>query len=522
MSLQLCLPPTWKRLLPGIRMLPPLSRCKSGVRPAAGVAALNPQTGRPTADLKTIRDLPGLGLFSNFCWYFMKGYNWKTHELQILQKKMFGPIWKAKFGPLTVINVASADLIEQVLRQEGKYPLRAYMPHWRAYRELRGQAYGPLCEYGENWKRLRTILNPKMMKPKEVSSYSPAINEVVTDFVKKIRWMRENQGGGVMVNDVSSELYKFAFEAICNVLFETRMGCLKNEIPEETQKFIEAVFEMFRLSAILSFFPTAVMPFLSQWKQFVAAWDSLFYITEKLVNKKIREIHESIEKGCSVEGQYLTFLLTSTKMTPVDIYGSLCELLLAAVDTTSNTTSWILYNLAREPSIQQDLYEEVTSVCPGDQIPGVEDFASMPLLKAVVKETLRMYPVVSSNARVTEEKEVVVGEYILPKNSLFHLCHYAVSQDDNEFTQPSSFKPHRWLRSEGEKQHHPFASIPFGFGTRTCLGKRVAELEMYSVTLQLIKLFEIRPDPSGNVVKPKTRTLLFPGSPINLQFIDRK
>ncbi|XP_078083984.1 cytochrome P450 [Mustelus asterias] len=524
MSLWLRLPPCGqqRRLSPRIPALRPLPRCKSGVRAAVPETPLDGQAERTAGDPKSHRDLPVQGLLSNIYWHFVKGYSEKTHELQILQKKWFGPIWMSKFGPLTVVNVASADLIEQILRQEGKYPVRSYMPHWRMYRELRGHAYGPLCEYGKEWKQMRSVLNPKMLKPKEVSSYSPAISEVVTDFVKKVRWLRENNGGGVMVNDVSSELYKFAFEAICTILFETRMGCLEEEIPEETQKFIEAVFEVFRLSAIVIFFPKAMWPFLSLWKQFVAAWDYLFYITEKLVNKKIKEMQESIDRGLSVEGEYLTYLLTSTKMTSLDIYGSLSELLLAAVDTTSNTTSWILYNLAKDPSIQQELYEEVTSVCPGDQIPVAKDFGSMPLLKAVAKETLRMYPVVTGNARVMVEKDVLVGGYHFPKGTLFHLCHYAVSQDDSEFAQPKRFLPHRWLRGEGLRQHHPFASIPFGFGTRTCLGKRVAELEMYSVVSRLIKHFEVRPDPSGKVVKSKTRTLLSPASPINLQFIDRK
>ncbi|XP_048455145.1 cytochrome P450 isoform X3 [Rhincodon typus] len=426
--------------LPAIRAF----RCKSTVRASVGERGA----------LKTVEDLPGNGLLSNFYWYFIKGYNDKTHEFQIVQKKMFGPIWKNKFGPITVINVATADLIEQVLRQEGKYPVRALMPHWREYRELRGQAYGPLCEYGEKWHHMRTILNPKMLKPKEVSNYSPAINEVVTDFVKKVRWVRENQGRGVMLNDVSSELYKFAFEAICTILFEMRMGCLEEHVPEETDKFIKAVFEMFRLSAVIVFFPKVLWPYIPQWKQFVAAWDYIFYITEKLVDKKMREIQEHVEKGRTIEGEYLTYLLANTKMTPVDVYGSLCELLLAAVDTTSNTTSWILYNLAQDPSTQQQLYEEVSNVCPGDQIPEAKDFANMPLLKAVAKETLRMYPVVPGNARLAVEKGVVAGGYYFPKN--------------------------------------------------------------------LIKHFEVRPDPSGKVVTAMTRTLLCPGSPINLQFIDRK
>ena len=51
-----------------------------------------------------------------------------------------------------------------------------------------------------------------MLKPKHVSSYTTAINEVVTDFIEKVDWLRTTKGNGVMVHDVAGELYKFAFE----------------------------------------------------------------------------------------------------------------------------------------------------------------------------------------------------------------------------------------------------------------------------------------------------------------------
>ena len=65
---------------------------------------------------------------------------------------------------------------------------------------------------GAKWQRIRSILNPRMLKPKHVSSYTNAINEVVTDFVSKVAWLRETKGQGVVVHDLAGELYKFAFE----------------------------------------------------------------------------------------------------------------------------------------------------------------------------------------------------------------------------------------------------------------------------------------------------------------------
>lgn len=61
------------------------------------------------------------------------------------------------------------------------------------------------------------------------------------------------------------------------------------------------------------------------------------------------------------------------------------------------------------------------------------------------------------------------------------LCHYVVSRDPSVFPEPNSFQPHRWLRKREADNSgilHPFGSVPFGYGVRSCLGRRIAELEM--------------------------------------------
>lgn len=475
-----------------------------------------------TKQLKTIDDLTGPTVINTLYWLFVKGYFKHAQQLQIEHSKVWGPMWKSKFGPLLLVNVASAELIEQVLRQEGRHPVRTDMPHWRGYRELRNQAHGPLTEMGAKWQRIRSILNPRMLKPKHVSSYTDTINEVVTDFIDKVSRLRDTGGQGTMVHNLAEELYKFAFEGICSVLFETRMGCMDETIPEETQQFIISVGEMLRLSQVVIIFPRSFWPYLPFWKQFVATWDHLFQVSEKLIHKKMEEIQQKVDLDQNIEGAYLTHLLLSKKMTLTEILGSITELLLAGVDTTSNTICWALYQLAKEPEIQEQLYQEVISVCPGDTVPTSDDMAKMPFMKAVIRETLRLYPVVPGNARFMVENDVIVGDHLFPKKTLFHLCHFAVSYDERVFPSPHSFLPQRWLRGSVEKSRlHPFGSVPFGFGTRACLGRRVAELEMYLLLSRLIQRFELRPDPNGSEVKPITRTLLCPEKPIHLQFVDR-
>lgn len=61
--------------------------------------------------------------------------------------------------------------------------------------------------------------------------------------------------------------------------------------------------------------------------------------------------------------------------------------------------------------------------------------------------------------------------------TLITLCHFATSRDPTVFPNPHEFQPHRWFRKE--QAHHPYASVPFGVGKRSCIGRRIAELELY-------------------------------------------
>nr|XP_006629368.1 PREDICTED: 25-hydroxyvitamin D-1 alpha hydroxylase, mitochondrial [Lepisosteus oculatus] len=169
--------------------------------------------------------------------------------------------------------------------------------------------------------------------------------------------------------------------------------------------------------------------------------------------------------------------------------------------------------------VQSALRREVEGVLGGREVPGAVDVAQMPLMKAVVKEVLRLYPVIPANARVIADRDIQVGGYLIPKKTLITLCHFATSRDPRFFSSPARFWPERWLsREEG---HHPYASVPFGVGKRSCIGRRIAELELYLALARILTRFEVKPDPEGGEVRPMTRTLLVPQSHISLQFIER-
>lgn len=79
--------------------------------------------------------------------------------------------------------------------------------------------------------------------------------------------------------------------------------------------------------------------------------------------------------------------------------------------------------------------------------------------------------------------------------TLITLCHFATSRDPATFRNPDEFQPHRWLNKE--QTHHPYASVPFGVGKRSCIGRRIAELELYLALsrvswLNLISLYQVQ------------------------------
>uniref|UniRef100_A0A1A8S285 Uncharacterized protein n=1 Tax=Nothobranchius rachovii TaxID=451742 RepID=A0A1A8S285_9TELE len=492
------------------------------------VQAATEQAGK----MKSVDDLPGPSWSTTLYWLFVKGFSDKGHLLQCLQKSLYGPIWRSRFGPFDMVNVASPELIAQVIQQEGRYPVRIELPHWKEYRDLRGQAYGLHVDTGPEWYRIRSVLNPKLLKPQAVSAFAPIIHQVVGDLLQRVELLRSCSQDRATVLDLAAELYKFGFEGISSVLFETRLGCLQEEISEDTLRFIAAVNKMLTLSDMVILFPRWSRSILPFWGRFVQAWDDLYDVAQKLIDRRMCEIEAQVLSGEPVEGMYLAYLLSSDKLSRAEVYISVTELILGGVDTTSNTLSWALYHLARDCRVQDCLYRELDSVCPSKQQPTTEHLSRMPYLKAVVKETLRLYPVVPGNGRFISENEVIVSNYWFPKKTQFHLCHYAACHDEAEFVKAEDFVPERWLHTQapsshgdratpGFYQHHPYSFIPFGVGVRACVGKRLAEMEMHFALSRLIQHYRVEPEHGAPLIQPKTRTLLIPSKPINLRFLPR-
>ncbi|XP_007187996.1 sterol 26-hydroxylase, mitochondrial [Balaenoptera acutorostrata] len=506
------------------------ARAKAAISSAlpAAQAAEAPGTGPGDRRLRSLEELSGPGRLRLLFQLLVQGYVLHLHQLQVLNKAKYGPIWINRLGPLIHVNLASAPLLEQVMRQEGKYPVRNDMELWKEHRDQQGLTYGPFTTEGQQWYRLRQALNQRLLKPAEAALYTDALNEVIEDFMTRLNQQRAESASGDHVPDIAHHFYFFALEAVCYVLFEKRIGCLERSIPQDTKTFVRSVGLMFQNSLYATFLPKWTRSLLPFWRRYLDGWNTIFSFGKKLIDQKLEEIEAQLQTGGPEKAQisgYLHFLLTSGQLSPRDAEGSLPELLMAGVDTTSNTLTWALYHLSKNPEIQAALHEEVVGMVPAGQVPQHKDFAHMPLLKAVLKETLRLYPVVPVNSRVITDKEIEVGGFLFPKNTQFVFCHYVVSRDPCIFPEPDSFQPQRWLRKkqpDALRAQHPFGSVPFGYGVRACLGRRIAELEMQLLLTRLIQQYEVALAPETGEVTSVARIVLVPNKKVGLRFLQRQ
>lgn len=154
---------------------------------------------------------------------------------------------------------------------------------------------------------------------------------------------------------------------------------------------------------------------------------------------------------------------------------------------TSNSILTLLYLLAKNPDKQATLRLEVMEKLPQkDSKLTIEAMKNMPYLRACMKEAQRMEAVILGTMRRLD-KNVVLAGYQIPKGQYVAMPQIIMSHEEKNFKRPSEYIPERFLKSEPFpelKARQPFAFLPFGFGPRMCIGKRIADLEMETLMVK--------------------------------------
>ena len=169
----------------------------------------------------------------------------------------------------------------------------------------------------------------------------------------------------------------------------------------------------------------------------------------------------------------------------------------AGSDTTGVTLSAILYNLIRNPPAMQRLVNEGNQVreaggCTKESVPFAQA-QDMPYLQACIKEALRLHAAVGLPLRrvVPEGGSQVCGRYF-PAGSVVGTNSWAAHYNEEVFGDDAAeFRPERWLEASEEKLRKMGSYlIPFGLGSRTCIGRHISMLEISKLLPVLVQNFE--------------------------------
>lgn len=167
----------------------------------------------------------------------------------------------------------------------------------------------------------------------------------------------------------------------------------------------------------------------------------------------------------------------------------------AGHETTALTLSWASYLLATHPEIQAALQQEVDTVLGGRAVT-TDDLSRLPLNRAVLMETMRLYPAAWLTTREAIGADVIDG-YELPAKGLVLINIYGLHHSPDYWEQPETFNPNRFM---GEASYPKGAYLPFGAGPRKCIGEPLAMMEGQLILATLMQKATFMPDHHRTVV----------------------
>lgn len=231
---------------------------------------------------------------------------------------------------------------------------------------------------------------------------------------------------------------------------------------------------------------------------------------ESYVSRLVQQCAAEAEAEADAKGNKPTGLDRDDKeaiiWTAASLYG-------AAADTTVITLTTFTLAMIMFPNVQKTAQDEIDRVVGGDRLPGIEDREGLPFVDALIKETLRWWPIAPMGFPHTADDDIEYADTKIPKGAYLLPAVWWFLHDPAVYADPASFDPQRFLAPRNEPD--PTADA-FGYGRRICPGRFFADASLYLNIVQLLATFKISKavDEKGNPidvdVKPKPGILSYP------------
>jgi len=210
---------------------------------------------------------------------------------------------------------------------------------------------------------------------------------------------------------------------------------------------------------------------------------------EQLLNAEIQDRREQPDLS---RNDILSLLLSARDendqpMTDVELRDELMTLLVAGHETTASALTWSLYWIHHLPEVHDRLLKELDSFGDVGDAADLSAVARLPYLSAVCSETLRIYPIVPIASTRSLTAPLQIMDYQFGADTLVAPCIYLTHHQEDIYPEPKQFKPERFLA----RQFSPYEYLPFGGGSRRCIGMAFALFEMKLVLATVLSHYEL-------------------------------
>lgn len=439
----------------------------------------------------------------------------------------YGRVCGYYLGRRPVVVVADPDMLRQVMVKEfQKFPNRMKL---RA--ATKPMTESVLMLRNERWKRVRSILTPSFSAAK-MKEMVPLINTATETLLNNLKSYAESGESF----DIHRCFGCFTMDVIASVAFGTQVDSQNDPddpFVHHASKFFS--FSFFRpIMFVFMAFPFLIRPLISIIPNKSRDEMNGFFISciQKIIkqrdelppNQRRRDflqlmldvrsskecvslehfdvvnhtdeqaeaqpqVAEEATNGPGRSGDAPRRTQQKRMMTEDEIVGQAFLFLLAGYETSSNTLAFACYLLAINPDCQEKLQREVDDFYTRHGSADYTNVQELKYLDMVVCEALRLYPPGFRFARDVEEDCVVNGQF-LPKGATLDISAGFLHHDPQYWPEPEKFIPERFT-PEAKASRHPFVYLPFGAGPRSCVGMRLAQLEIRMALVNIFKKFNV-------------------------------
>ncbi|KAL3511852.1 hypothetical protein ACH5RR_024569 [Cinchona calisaya] len=442
-------------------------------------------------------------------------------------KKIYGASFVVWFGHTARLTVADPVLIRDIFITKSEYFEKNESPP--LVKKLEGD--GLLSLKGEKWAHHRKILTPtfhienlKLMIPMMGNSMGKMLQE----------WSKMSSNDGKVEIEVSEWFQNLAEDVITRTAFGSSYEDGRAIYQLQAQQMVHAT-EAYQKVFIpgYRFLPTKKNRI--SWRLDKEIRKSLMKLIEK------RRRNSSIDEGVLSEEcpndllelmikarlketrdhHHLhtnTSLISSSTLTVHEIVEECKTIFFAGKHTTSNLLTWTTVLLAMHPRWQELAREEVLRVCGARDTPTKDDIAKLKTLGMILNESLRLYPPAVAAIR-RAKVDVQLGELSIPRGTELLIPIVAVHHDPELWGHDvNDFNPVRFARGVGHAARHSMAFLPFGLGSRRCIGQNLAILQAKLAIAMILQRFTFDLSPNYQHA-PNVQMLLYPqhGAPILFQ-----